>query len=147
MASLNRKKRIAEIKCEEREVTIRVWDLNHPILSYFKQKLLNSDQIHVDSFTKRWINRLMWFSCFWISMSYYLVLKGYGQYAESLSQTVCVTVIGAMIPYLIKSFFETYFEKKNQLDVNEISNQINQGLNNISYSDSNNDDNMDDIVG
>ena len=66
-------------------------------------------------------------------MSYYLVTKGYGYYAESLSQTICVTIIGAMIPYLIKSFFETYFEKKQTINVSEITTKMNQNLNDVTY--------------
>lgn len=68
------------------------------------------------TFTKLWMNRLLWFCCIWITFSYILASIGYTEIAESLSQTACATIIGTMIPYFLKSFFETKEEKKNELD-------------------------------
>lgn len=139
MKQLERSLRIAKLKQEENKIKHEVWEIKHPYFFLLLSKIFDDKKIPVDTFTKKWMNRLMWFSCFWITMSYFLVLKGYGQYAESLSQTVCITIIGAMIPYLIKSFFETYFEKKNQIDVNEINQNINTGLDSMTQKQSNSD--------
>lgn len=69
-----------------------------------------------NTFTKLWMNRLLWFCCIWITCSYLLASRGFVEIAETLSQTACATIIGTMIPYLLKSFFETREEKKNEID-------------------------------
>lgn len=75
-----------------------------------KQKSLKN------TFTKIWMNRLLWFCCLWISASYLLAAFGYSEIAETLSQTACTVIIGTVIPYFLKSFFETREEKKNELN-------------------------------
>lgn len=72
-----------------------------------KRKKKNAKQ----TFTKTWVNRLLWFSCLWITFSYILAALGMVTIAESLSQTACTTIIGVMIGYLCKAFFETKSEK------------------------------------
>ena len=76
-----------------------------------------------NTFTKKWVNRLLWFGCICISMSYVLAFLGKEQIAESLSETVATVIIATIIPYFCKSFFETREEErlKYQREQNEKS--------------------------
>lgn len=64
------------------------------------------------TFTKKWVSRLLWFGCIWISLSYVLAFRGAVQIAESLSSTVVSVMIATILGYLCKSFFETREEEK-----------------------------------
>ena len=64
------------------------------------------------TFTKRWVSRLLWLGCIWISLSYVLAFLGAVQIAESLSSTVASVIIATVLGYLCKSFFETREEER-----------------------------------
>lgn len=74
------------------------------------------------TFTKKWINRLMWFSVSWITLSYILAFCGKESIAESLSQTVANVIVSVFVAYLCKSFFETYSEEHNKLKREQLTN-------------------------
>ena len=59
------------------------------------------------TFTKKWVSRLLWLGCVWITLSYVLAFIGAVQIAESLSSTVASVIIATILGYLCKSFFET----------------------------------------
>lgn len=80
------------------------------IFSSILEKMKNRKSKY--TFTKKWVSRLMWFSCFWISCSYYLAYIGKDTIAVELSQTVCKVIIGTMLGYLTKAFFETKCEEE-----------------------------------
>lgn len=78
------------------------------------------------TFTKRWVSRLLWFGCIWITLSYVLALVGAVQIAESLSSTVATVIISTILGYLCKAFFETreeerlkYEKEKNKYNTEE----------------------------
>ena len=64
------------------------------------------------TFTKRWVSRLLWLGCIWITLSYVLAFLGAVQIAESLSSTVASVIIATILGYLCKSFFETREEER-----------------------------------
>ena len=64
------------------------------------------------TFTKKWVSRLLWFGCIWISLSYVLAFLGREQIAESLSTTVATVIIATILGYLCKAFFETREEER-----------------------------------
>lgn len=85
------------------------------------------------TFTKRWTAIILGLSCVWITFSYILALFGKEQIAESLSQTVATVIIATFIPYLAKSYFETFASEKNRikekqldLDSSSTSEEINE---------------------
>ena len=82
----------------------------------------NDKQIH--TFTKKWVSRLLWFGCIWISWSYILASFDRVSIAEALSETVAKVIIATILGYLLKAFFETYSEKKNELREKELLNDI-----------------------
>lgn len=67
----------------------------------------------IDTFTKIWVNRILWFGCIWITWSYILASFSKDSIAETLSETVVKVVIYTVLGYLLKSFFGKYFEEKN----------------------------------
>ena len=69
----------------------------------------------VMTFTKRWVSRIMWFSCFWVTWSYVLASLGREAIAEELSNNIVIVIVATVITYGCKSYFETYSEKKNEL--------------------------------
>ncbi len=64
------------------------------------------------TFTKRWVSRLLWFGCIWITLSYVLAFIGSVQIAESLSSTVATVIISTILGYLCKAYFETREEER-----------------------------------
>lgn len=82
----------------------------------------NDKQIH--TFTKKWVSRLLWFGCIWISWSYVLASFDRVSIAEALSETVAKVIIATILGYLLKAFFETYSEKKNELREKELLNDM-----------------------
>lgn len=79
---------------------------------FFNKKI---DDSVIQNFTKKWVNRLLYFGCFWVTWSYVLASLGKEQIAESLSETVAKVVISTVLGYMLKAYFETYSEKKNEL--------------------------------
>ena len=61
--------------------------------------------------TQKWLDRLLWFGCICISLSYVLAFMGKEQIAESLSQTIATVIISTILGYFCKSFFETREEE------------------------------------
>ena len=66
----------------------------------------------LNTFTKKWVSRLMTASIVWISFSYILAFLGKIDVAEELSKTVVTGIIFVMLPYFAKSLFETKWEKE-----------------------------------
>lgn len=77
------------------------------------------------TFTKKWVGRLLWFGVVWITASYILAFMGKEQIAETLSSNVVTVIIATILGYLLKAFFETYCEKRN-----ELKRELNIGNNN-----------------
>lgn len=73
-----------------------------------------------NTFTKKWVSRLLWFGCVCISLSYALAFLGKEQIAESLSQTIATVVIATILGYLCKAFFETREEERMKLEKNKL---------------------------
>lgn len=143
MRDLERKKRIAEMRLEERKMKYEIVKTKYYLIFKFIEYIKNKSSIvRIDTYTKKWIGRLLWFGCIWITMSYHLAYLGKYSIAETLSQTVCTTVIATILGYLIKAFFETFFQKKNEIKLSEIENKINenqQHVIDVSLFENNND--------
>lgn len=81
-------------------------------------KKRNSNKItdgFLQTFTKKWVNRLLYMGCIWITWSYILASFGKEAIAESLSETVANVIIATILGYMLKAFFETFSEKYNEL--------------------------------
>lgn len=63
------------------------------------------------TFTKKWVNRLMWLFVIWISLTYVLAYLGREDIAEALSRDVMTGGVVLFGGYMLKAFFETYSEE------------------------------------
>lgn len=67
-------------------------------------------------YSKQWMNRWQYFVMFWLSV--FFVADCYFNHCEHL-ETLCITlvtsIIATMIPYFVKSYFETKQEKIMEL--------------------------------
>lgn len=71
-------------------------------------------------YTKRFITALTVCGVIWITWSYVLATiqffgTGMTDTLESLSTNVCTVILGTALGYMVKSFAETYFERKSNL--------------------------------
>lgn len=90
---------------------------------YHKRRQINDEVIQ--NMTKKWVNRIMTISCIWITLSYVLAFMGKESIAENLSAKIVMIILGTFIPYLCKSFFETFCEKHNELKEKELTSSLN----------------------
>lgn len=63
------------------------------------------------TFTKKWVNRLLWLSCLWVTLSFVLAFMGRENIAETLAITALTEIVAVCLGYFIKSFFETKEEE------------------------------------
>lgn len=97
----------------------------------FQSDILNSDLVDKDisdndkqkvrQYTKKLITGLSVMACIWISYSYILATIALIQYRdtstlEELSKQVCVTIIGIVISYCLKSYFESWSKGKHEIE-------------------------------
>lgn len=68
------------------------------------------------TFTKKWVTILMTIAIIDIQLSYVLAFIGHEQIAETLSITVVTEIIGVMVAYFAKAFFETKESEKVRLE-------------------------------
>ena len=70
----------------------------------------------VTTFTKRAVKWILVISLIDLQLSYILAFLGHVEIAEDLSSTVATAIIGVMLGYFMKSFFETKEEKKLEFE-------------------------------
>ena len=68
----------------------------------------------LQTFTKKAVVAILFFSIVDLQLSYLLAFMGKDQIAESLSSTIASTIIGVMLGYFTKALFETFFEKREE---------------------------------
>lgn len=83
-------------------------------MCFRKKKKEKSYKKWLQTFTKKAVAAILFFSILDLQLSYILAFMGKDQIAESLSSTIASTVIGVMIGYFLKSLFETFFEKREE---------------------------------
>lgn len=64
------------------------------------------------TFTKKWVNRLLWLSCLWVTLSFILAFMGRENIAETLAITALTEIVAVCLGYFIKSYFETKEEER-----------------------------------
>lgn len=73
------------------------------------------------TFTKKWVGRLMYIAVIDLQLSYLLAFLGREQIAEELSRTIVLEIIGVMLGYFGKSYFETREQEKVRLKEDEVA--------------------------
>ena len=88
-----------------------------------KQKFLtNMDKIKINTYTKRMVAIIIGFAIVCISTSYILAFLNKDNTLESLSNQLCITILGVAFVYMIRAYFDSRAEHKN-LD-NQIKSEI-----------------------
>ena len=64
------------------------------------------------TFTKKWVNRLLWLSCLWVTLSFVLAFMGRENIAETLAITALTEIVAVCLGYFIKSYAETKEEER-----------------------------------
>lgn len=78
-------------------------------MSWFKK---TDEPVKVNTFTKKWVNRCLTFSWICIFWCFLLATMGKEQVAENLAVAIVMNIVGVLIGYFAKSFFETREEKR-----------------------------------
>lgn len=73
------------------------------------------------TFTKKWVGRLMYIAVIDLQLSYLLAFLGREQIAEELSRTIVLEIVGVMLGYFGKSYFETRESEKVRLLEDEVA--------------------------
>lgn len=71
------------------------------------------------TFTKKAVKAILVIALIDLQLTYILAFLGREQIAETLSGDICKVIIGTILGYLAKSFFETREEEKNKLQKTE----------------------------
>ena len=69
-------------------------------------------RFHKKTFTKKAVKVILFLALVDLQLSYILAFLGREQIAETLSGDICNVIIGTILGYLAKSFFETKEEEK-----------------------------------
>lgn len=73
------------------------------------------------TFTKKWVGRLMYIAVIDLQLSYLLAFLGREQIAEELSRTIVLEIVGVMLGYFGKSYFETRESEKVRILEDEVA--------------------------
>ena len=89
-------------------------------------------------YTKRFVTIITFCAVVWITWSYVLATMqftqtGMTQMLESLSSNVCSVILGTALGYMVKSFIETYCERKSNLAEQKYDDMMNM-INNADIS-------------
>ena len=69
-----------------------------------------------NTYTKKLVKWILAISIFDLQLTYLLAFLGREQIAETFSSDICNVVIGTILGYLAKSFFETREEERIKLE-------------------------------
>lgn len=69
-----------------------------------------------ETFTKSWVTILMIFAIIDLQLTYVLAFLGKDQIAETLSVAVVTEIIGVMMVYIARAYFDTATESKHKLE-------------------------------
>lgn len=94
-----------------------------------KQQFLNRMyNIKKNTYTKKMVTAILAISIIDIQLSYILAFFDKGQVVDSLSNQLCITILGVSFAYMIRAYFDSKAEHKN-LDDN-IKSEIQSNLSN-----------------
>ena len=72
-------------------------------------------RLKFETYTKRLVGVVVIVSLIDLQLSYVLAFLGKDQIAESLSTQICVTLLGTILVYVIRAYFDTKAEKDNEM--------------------------------
>lgn len=77
-----------------------------------------------ETFTKTLTFWIIFVSLIDIQLSYYLAYIGREAIAESLSSQIVITILGVSFTYMLRGFFDTYAEKKHDLEIEKLAQEL-----------------------
>lgn len=100
--------------------------MNNKIKKLFKPKNMNKK--FMLTFTKKWVTRLMWFSIIAVALNYAMAIFSFKLGIDSeviiamvdLSKHIITMIIGVMLAYMVKAFWETYMEEKTRASLPDL---------------------------
>lgn len=78
------------------------------------------------TFTKKCMKVILSFSILDLQLSYILAFMGRVEIAEDLSKVIVTEIIGVMVAYFMKSYFETKESEKVRLVEREMESEIDE---------------------
>lgn len=72
-------------------------------------------RLKFETYTKRLVGIIIFIGIFDLQLSYVLAFLGKEQIAESLSIQVCLTILGTALVYMIRAYFDTKAEKRDEM--------------------------------
>lgn len=100
------------------------------------KKRKNSNDRFFESTTKVFVTSSLLLSWICIIMSYVLCFMNKESTAIALSKNIANILLGTLLPYLLKSFFETYCSERNKKEVQLLKLKYKLGLDSSSIDDS-----------
>ena len=71
--------------------------------------------LKLETYTKRLVFVIVLISIIDLQLSYILAFMDKVQIAESLSNQICITILGTVIVYMIRAYFDTKAEKRDEM--------------------------------
>ena len=123
---MNLKEKIAARKYEreKRKKEKEFMKFNHrqeEMNTVYKNKKQKSDfksllyHLKLETYTKRLVAIVVFISIIDLQLSYLLAFLDKTQIAESLSNQICVTLLGTVLVYVIRAYFDTKAEKRDEM--------------------------------
>ena len=72
-------------------------------------------RLKFETYTKRLVAIVVFISLLDLQLSYALAFLGRDQIAETLSGQICITLLGTILVYIIRAYFDTEAEKRNDM--------------------------------
>lgn len=72
-------------------------------------------RLKFETYTKRLVGIIVFIGLFDLQLSYVLAFLGKEQIAETLSIQICVTILGTTLVYVIRAYFDTKAEKRDEM--------------------------------
>lgn len=95
----------------------------------------------IRTFTKKWVDIILTVSLIDIQLVFVLAYLGKEQIAETLGVAIVTEIIGVTISYLCKSYFESFSQAKNKIELERMKHEYNiQPHSSISYEETDSDD-------
>lgn len=78
------------------------------------------DKKKVRQYTKKWVDIILTVSLIDVQFCFILAFLGKDQIAETLGITIITEIVAIGLGYMLKAFFETNAQKKNELEMERI---------------------------
>jgi uncharacterized membrane protein (DUF485 family) len=73
------------------------------------------DKLKLETYTKRLVAIIISVCIIDLQLSYILAFLGKEQIAEKLSIQICITILGTALTYMIRAYFDTKAEKRDEM--------------------------------